>query len=300
VSQFFSPKEVALAIGVSESSLKRWVDKGIIPAEKTGGGHRRLQIDAVLRYIREEGKGLAYPEMIGLPPETGRAMPADDVAQAEFLKAMSAGSEVTARRIILDLFLGGMSVANICDLVISPVFHRIGDLWRCGDMEVYQERRACELCSRVIHELRRAVGMGPPEGPLAIGGTLDGDPYTLAANMAEIVLRDAGWRATSLGHMLPFETLRKAIENDRPQLMWISVTSIRDTERFIANFNVLFDTATSFGCAIVVGGQALTADIRQSLRYTTFCDNFRHMEAFARTVRPRDRSTPPAASEPGL
>jgi len=287
VSQFFSPKEVAIAIGVSESSLKRWVDKGIIPAEKTGGGHRRLQLDAILRYIREEGKGLAHPEIIGLPPETGRTMPAEDTAQAEFLQAMSAGSEGTAKRIILDLFLGGMSLAKICDLVISPVFHRIGELWRCGEMEIYQERRACELCSRVIHELRRAVGTGPVDGPVAIGGTLDGDPYTLAANMAEIVLRDAGWLATSLGHMLPFESLRKAIENDKPQLMWISVTYIRDTERFIANFNVLFDTATSFGCAIVVGGQALTSDIRQSLRYTTFCDNFRHMEAFARTIRPR-------------
>jgi excisionase family DNA binding protein len=296
VSQFFSPKEVALAIGVSESSLKRWVDKGLIPAEKTGGGHRRLQLDAVLRFIRDEGKGLANPEIIGLPAETGKIVPAEESAQAEFLQAMSSGNEAPAKRIILDLFISGMSVANICDLVIAPVFQRIGDLWRCGDLEVYQERRACELCGRVIHELRRAVGSGPDDGPLAIGGTLDGDPYTLATNMAEVVLRDAGWRATSLGHMLPFDTLRKAIENDHPHLMWISVTTIRDTERFIANFNVLFDTATSFGCAIIVGGQALTADIRQSLRYTTFCDNLRHMEAFARTIRPRDRVTTPITS----
>ena len=79
MSQFFSPKEVALAIGVSESSLKRWVDKGLIPAEKTGGGHRRLQLDAVLRYIRDEGKGLANPEIIGLPAETGKIVPAPGI-----------------------------------------------------------------------------------------------------------------------------------------------------------------------------------------------------------------------------
>jgi excisionase family DNA binding protein len=289
VSQFFSPKEVALAIGVSESSLKRWVDKGVIPAEKTAGGHRRLQIDAVLRYLREEGKGLANPEIIGLPPGTGSVSNAQSDANAEFLRAMMEADEDGARRVVMDLFLTGMSVATIFDTVITPSFQRIGDLWRCGEMEVYQERRSCEICGRVIHELRRAVGSGPVGGPLAIGGTLDGDPYTLAINMGELVMRNCGWRASSLGHMLPFDTLRKAIELDRPQLMWISVTSIRDTERFIANFNLLFDTATSFGCAIVVGGQALTPDIRQRLRYTTFCDNFRHMEAFARTIRPRDR-----------
>jgi hypothetical protein len=153
-------------------------------------------------------------------------------------------------------------------------------------MEVYEERRACETCSRVIHELRRAVGTGKIGGPVAMGGTLDGDPYTLAACMSELVLRDCGWRANSLGNMLPFETLRRALERDRPRLMWLSVTSIRDVDRFIASFNVLFDTATSFGSAIAVGGQALTADIRRLLRYTTYSDNFRHLEAFATTLNP--------------
>lgn len=289
MSQFFSPKEVAAAMGVSESSLKRWVDKGLIPAEKTGGGHRRLQLDAVLRYIREEGKTLARPEVIGLPAETGKLVPTEENANSEFLRAVTIGDEANATRVILDLFLSGVPIATICDSVLCPVFHRIGDLWQCGELEVYEERRACEICSRVLHELRRAVGTGPVDGPLAMGGTLDGDPYNLASCMAELVLRDVRWRATSLGHMLPFESLRKAIENDRPQLMWISVTSIRDAEKFASSFNVLFDTATTFGCAIVVGGQALTADVRHSLRYTTYCDNFRHMDAFATTIRPRQR-----------
>lgn len=287
MSQFFSPKEVAVAIGVSESSLKRWVDKGLIRADKTAGGHRRLELDAVLHYIRSEGLGIAKPEVIGLPAGAGAGLHSETGANSDFLRAMVSGDELTARRIALDLYLAGVSMARICDTTITPAFQSVGDMWRCGELEVYQERRACETCSRVIHELRRAVGTGPADGPVAIGGTIDGDPYTLATSMAELVLRDVGWRASSLGNMLPFDTLNTALLRDRPQLMWISVTSIRDVDRFCANLNLLFDTAQSCGTALVVGGQALTADVRQRVRYTTFCDNYRHLEAFARTIRPR-------------
>ncbi len=287
MSDFFSPKDVAIAIGVSESSLKRWVDRGLIRAEKTAGGHRRLSLDSVLNYIRGEGKSLPHPEAIGLPEGIGSSPPSEEAANADFRRAMVAGDELLARRIILDVFISGMSVARICDSIITPVFHQIGDLWRCGEIEVYQERRACETCCRVIHELRRAVGPGPQDGPIAIGGTIDGDPYTLATGMAELVLRDAGWRAMSLGNMLPFDALNRALQADRPALMWVSVTSVRDMDRFIANFNLLFDEARAVGAALVVGGQGLTADVRQHIRYTTFCDNFRHLEAFANTIRPR-------------
>ena len=289
MTDFFSPKEVATAIGVSESSLKRWVDKGLIPAEKTGGGHRRMTLDAVLRFLREQGRALSEPHAIGLPAESGRRSASSESDLQEFLRFLLSGDEPSARRIVMDAFLNGFSAAKIFDAIIVPAFIEIGNLWHCGTLEVYQERRACETCSRVVHELRRAVGSGPTDGPVAIGGTLDGDPYTIASSMSEVVLRECGWRALSLGNMLPFNTLMKAVENDRPRLMWLSVTSIRSPEQFLANLNVLFDTATSFGCVLVVGGQALTADIRPLMRYTTYCDNFRHLEAFSKTIVPRDK-----------
>ena len=287
MSQYFSPKEVAAAIGVSESSLKRWVDRGLIRADKTAGGHRRLELDAVLEYVRNNGHGIAQPEALGLPSGIGSKGFSVEGATGDFLRSLIDGDEENARRIVLEQYMARISVARLFDTVICPALQRIGDLWKCGDLQVYQERRACETCSRVIHELRRAVGQGPKDGPVAIGGTLDGDPYTLATGMAEIVLRDTGWRAASLGNMLPFDTLAHALRQDRPALMWLSVSTIRERDRFVAEFNLLFDAAQAAGAALVVGGQALTPDIRQMLRYTTFCDTMQHLEAFARTIRPR-------------
>lgn len=286
VTQYFSPKEVARAIGVSESSLKRWVDKGVIRASKTAGGHRRLHLDAILEYVRTTGRQIADPVAISLPDGVGKEPDMSlDGAVEPFSQCLLTGDELGARRIVIDLYVHGHGVAEICDRLIAPAFGKVGNLWKCGDVEVYEERRACELCQRVVHELRRAVGAGDNTGPVAMGGTLDGDPYTIASGLVEVVLCSAGWRASSLGNMLPFDTIRKAIIENQPRLFWISVTSIRDEDRFSADFNLLFDIAQSMNTALVVGGQALTIDVRQRIRYSNFSDDFRQMEAYAKSIR---------------
>ena len=38
--------------------------------------------------------------------------------------------------------------------MITDAMHGIGDAWDCNDVDVYQERRACEICLRLIYELR--------------------------------------------------------------------------------------------------------------------------------------------------
>src|SRR4051794_17870331 len=61
-----TPKELADAIGASESSLRRWVDGGRLRISRTAGGHRRIPVEEAVRFIRETGATLVRPEMLGL------------------------------------------------------------------------------------------------------------------------------------------------------------------------------------------------------------------------------------------
>jgi MerR family transcriptional regulator, light-induced transcriptional regulator len=61
-AQLLSPKQVARALGVSESSLKRWCDQGLIATVRTAGGHRKMASAEVMRYIREHNLPLVSPE----------------------------------------------------------------------------------------------------------------------------------------------------------------------------------------------------------------------------------------------
>lgn len=282
--QRLSPKQVARAIGVSESSLKRWCDRGLIPFEKTAGGHRRMVMSDVVTFLRSGGYKVVEPDALQLPATVGCSGWSLTQALDRFVAALVTGNEDLCRRIVMDLFLAGRGMAVICDGIIAEGFQRVGEMWSCGEVEVYEERRACEITARMVHELRSFLE--PPEGsaPIALGATLDGDPYTLAVSMAELVLRESGFRAQSLGHMLPFATLHTAIVEQRPRLLWLSVSAIRDVDGFTAELNRLFQCAVEHGAALVLGGRALNEELRRRLSYSAYCDTFQHLQSFARTL----------------
>lgn len=284
MKELVSPKQVARAIGVSESSLKRWCDRGLIRSMRTAGGHRKLPISSVLEFLKSRGHEIVEPELLGLPSTVGHGERTLRAAQDRLKDALIAGDELACRQIVLDLYIAKNCISVICDEVIADAFEKIGDLWDCGDVEVYQERRSCEICSRVLHELRTAVEPAKQNAPVAMGGTIEGDHYTLSTTMAELVLRDNGWNAVSLGCSLPFFTLKAAIEENRPNMFWLSVSYIVNEQQFLDETNQLFQVAQESETALVVGGRALTESLRKQMKYHSFCDTMQHLETFAARI----------------
>jgi MerR family transcriptional regulator, light-induced transcriptional regulator len=290
MKELMTPKQVALALGVSEASLKRLCDKGLIPAIRTAGGHRRLPINAVINFIRQTGRRLMRPEVLGLPPSPGQSPEAQEEARALLLASLEDGQEEMCRRVVMNLFLEGRSMHDACDHVIAPVFRKLGERWRRGEVEVYQERRSVEICARILHEFRLMLPPPVEGAPLAIGATLEGDCYSLATSMVEVTLIEAGWAARSYGCGHPVDTLVAAIEEVRPRLFWLSVSVIDSVPVFVEQCRRLYDAALGCGSALVVGGRALGPQIRSEIAYSAFCDTLGHLAGFAATLWPTARS----------
>jgi len=285
MKQLVTPKQVAQAIGVSESSLKRWCDKGLLPTVRTAGGHRRMAVDAVIQFLRTNGQPMVRPEVLGLPSTTGQGHTMVDRARDQMTDALAAGDEEQCRRIVFDLYLSQHRASDICDQVLAGALHQIGDRWECGELSIYRERRGCEIALRTLYELRSAVPTPGPTMPLAIGGTLAHDPYKLATTMVELALCEAGWRAESYGTMLPAETLCEALRDTRPRLLWLSVSAFASPAELLSDCAQLYVTAAECGAALAVGGRALDESLRQQMRYSTFCDTLRHLVTFVDTLK---------------
>jgi methanogenic corrinoid protein MtbC1 len=205
-------------------------------------------------------------------------------AQADLYPALVAGDEGAVRQILFDLFLAGLPLSRVFDEVVAPTFHQIGRAWECGEAEIYQERRAVDVTLRVFYELRQAIGPTPESAPLAVGGAPPPDPYSLATTMVELVLRQNGWNAQSLGSRLPFPTLRAAVRKMRPHLMWLSVSHLDDEAAFLEQYRAFFEEVRN-ETMVVVGGQALHEQLRRQMQFAAHCDNLQQFEHFAAALR---------------
>jgi len=291
VKHLITPKQVAQAIGVSESSLKRWCDRGLLATVRTAGGHRRLAVDEVVKFLQKSGHQVVRPELLGLPSTVGQGATIVARAREQMREALVTGDEEQCRRIVFDLYLAGHTACDICDRVLAPAFHDIGEGWDCGEVSVYRERRGCEIAFNALFELRQSLPTPPLEAPVAMGGALEHDPYRLPTTMVELALCEAGWRARSCGTMLPAATLGEAVREIRPQLLWISVSCIESVPTFLQGYERLYQVAAEQGTAVAVGGRALTPKIRQQMDYSVHCDTLRHLVNFLATLS-RDKVEP--------
>ena len=286
----FSTAAVADALGVGVTTVKRWVDDGLLPAYRTAGGHRKILAADVLRLTNRVHLPRADLSLFtAVPPRAGRPTP-DDLG-ARLFDALRTADADGARTLLTRAYLAGWPVERLADEAVGPALTRVGDEWASGRMDVYEEHRIGQLCLAALHDLRgRLAPTAGRDRPLAVGGCPEGDPTQTATFLAQMTLEEAGWRAVNVGPNTPAESFWKAIRDLRPKLLWVSCTHLSEPERFLAEYPAVWAEAEKAGTAVAVGGRALTEAVRSRLRYTAFGDGMTQLAMLARTLHPRPRA----------
>jgi len=218
-----SPRELGEALGVSESSLKRWIDAGKIVATRTDGGHRRISLPEAVRFIRETGAPLAHPEILDMP-EVATAHEQGIHGSDRLLGYLERGDALGARGFLLARYLRGATVAELCDGAIRDAMHGLGELWNHNSHGVFIEHRGTECCLQALAYLRATFEV-PANAPIAVGGAPEDDPYLLPSFLASMVVEAAGLRAVNLGPNTPVAALQHAVVAHEPRIVWISASA---------------------------------------------------------------------------
>ena len=279
-----TPKQVARAIGVSEASVKRWCDRGLIETSRTDGGHRRLAIDSVCTFLEQTGHGVIRPDVLDLPSTTGHSDRIIRRGSEQFLASLVAGESAAAMQLVVDLREAGHSLSRIVDHVIVAAVCELGT--GGSSTNDYSERQAVEICLGIIHVLRGELCELRRCAPVALTAALDGDPDMLTVSLAELILRECGWNAKSMGNLLPFATLKNAIRRHTPRLLFVNVGVVRDERRIVREFSLLHRVAARRETAVVAAGEKLAdPKFRKHLAIDAWCPTFSELHREAKRRR---------------
>lgn len=259
MSSTLSPRDLAIAIGVSESSIKRWADDGLLAVARTAGGHRRISRAEAIRFIRDQHLHVADAAPLGMPEITGAVAvwggPAQPDARQLF-DLLSRGESDLARGLILSTYLQGSSVAEICDHWIAPAMDQLGELWTHSEKGVYIEHRATDICIHALNQFRSILPEPKPDAPAAVGAAPSGDIYLIPSLAAAIVLASEGFRAVNLGPDTPLAAIEAAVTEYRPRIAWLSVSMAPSNPNELAGaLQTLDDQLAQRGVKFIIGGR---------------------------------------------
>ena len=244
--RIMSTRLVAERLRVSEATVKRWADEGLLACYRTPGGHRKFRPSDVTAFVSAHGFGSA---------DAGEIRSADrDDALALALKGDAPRLFELCRRRLE----GGLALERLCDEVLGQALIEVGERWACDSISVADEHVATSTVCQVLAQLAPVVTVKPTRG-IAICGCTAGDRHDVASRMAALLLGSRGYGALVVGADTPPESLARLIVRHRTSVVTVSVSlSVATQPELPANLAVIAAAAREAKARLFVGGRGVT------------------------------------------
>lgn len=242
---FLSTRDVASALGVSEATVKRWSDDGLITCRRTPGGHRKFTREDVDAFVRTHH--FASPESIAPPPS---------LAPEEVVRLAIAGDARVLHRTVSAALQRGLPLADLLDLHLAPAMLEVGEQWACAGLTVAEEHLVSTTITTVLAQLAEELGRETNRG-VAVAACLAGERHDIGLRMASLVLRAKGFKVLSTGADTPVaDVARLGLARHADVFLVSGVLAVnRPRERLEELLRELRGSA----CRVVVGGAAFVA-----------------------------------------
>jgi len=290
-------REAARILGASEASIKRWADRGLLPSQRTAGGHRRFRPEDVASFRHENSRESAHEataDSFALPlPEHAltTATPSlqidesDEVTVEALFDALTGEQPAEVSALLFKSYLHGARLTFIFDELLAPAMRKIGDLWRQGTLTVAEEHLATRAAISAVQTLSRVMERREAGHSLAICCSVEDDFHELPIHCAELLLKTEGWEVVNLGTSTPFYALSETVSRLNPRLLCVAATMLSHLDRAAREYRELRAATERAGTSIVLGGAGFAHhDLRHRFPAELHADSFRQLLDFAASL----------------
>jgi methanogenic corrinoid protein MtbC1 len=174
----------------------------------------------------------------------------------------------------------------LIEQVIVPLLHKIGELWRDGELRVAHEHLASAVVRTFLGNLKGSV-IPSSVAPNLVVATPVGQLHELGALVVAAMAVSEGWRVTYLGANLPAEEIAGAAQQSQARAVALSLVYPTDDPRIPGELEHLHRYLAE-ATPILVGGRA-SAHYEDVLRAigATRLDDMRSLRAHLETLRAR-------------
>ena len=282
----FTTIEVARLCRVSDATVKRWEEAGLLKSERTSGGHRRFRAEEVVRFQREQGLGLKQSHGDeSVTKTTNRARDKKVYSDSAFLQSLVGGGEEAATNFFITAHLEGKPLTEIIDRLICPAMQEIDELWHRQEISVSQEHLATRTVISAIYKLRNALPIPEMKNGLAVCCAMEGDLHELPTLLAQIAIENEGLEVINFGAATPLYCLADEVVRHSPNFVCISAAVINDLERLSRDYKDFREKIAKLEIPILLGGRVFEDEhIRRRFKSEFYARSFTDVAEFARKL----------------
>jgi MerR family transcriptional regulator, light-induced transcriptional regulator len=282
----FTTIEVARLCRVSDATVKRWEEAGLLKSERTTGGHRRFRAEEVARFQRASGLGLKQSHGDeSVTRTTNRARDKKNYSDSAFFQSLIDGSEEAVANALITAHLEGKRLTQIIDQMICPAMREVGELWHQEKISVTQEHLATRTAVSALYKLRAALPVPEMKNGLAICCAMEGDLHELPTIVAQIAIENEGLEVINFGASTPLYCLAEEVVRHAPNFVCISATVISDLDRLTRDYKDFREKINRLEIPVLLGGAVFEDEnVRRRFAGEFYAQSFTDVAEFARNL----------------
>jgi methanogenic corrinoid protein MtbC1 len=241
------------ATGIPANTLRTWERRYGFPGPERTDSGQRLYSPALIGHLRLIHQALESGhrprQVLSLPEEDLRRLlerantglaerpVSRDTSGKTWFDAVQGldGNALTTR---LRAETARLGVLRFLTERAGPMMVEMGEAWRNGRLQIYQEHWASEHLRSFLIETWQPLS-ATATGPTLVASTLPHDRHDLGLHMAVTVMAMCGWRIVFLGRDTPIEDIASATERADAPVTLISVSQWSASDLALAHLQSL-------------------------------------------------------------